>query len=80
MGPVLAGAQQILQFSMVDAEDGDTIGEVVVDEDTGLESAVVALGPGIKKRVSLNTHALQQKIQVLFSDLLLSLIFSRVHE
>jgi hypothetical protein len=64
MGPVLDGANQILQFSMVDAEDGDTLGEVVYDEDTGLESAVVALGPGVKKRVSLNTQALQQKKQV----------------
>jgi hypothetical protein len=66
MGPVLDGANQILQFSMVDAEDGDTLGEVVFDEETGLESAVVALGPGVKKRVSLNTHALQQKNQVGF--------------
>lgn len=72
MGPVLDGANQILQFSMVDAEDGDNLGEVVYDEDTGLESAVVALGPGVKKRVSLNTHALQQKNQVI-SSLSLSL-------
>jgi hypothetical protein len=49
---------------MSDAEDGDAVGEVVIDEETGLESAVVALGPGVKKRVSLNTHAMQQKNQV----------------
>lgn len=64
MTPVLSGASQIVQFSMVDAEEGDVLGEVVFDEDTGLESAVVAFGPGVKKRVSLNTHALQQKNQV----------------
>lgn len=61
MEPVLLGANSTIQFSMEDAEDGDTEGEVVVDEETGLESAVVSLGPGVKKRVSLNTHALQQK-------------------
>jgi hypothetical protein len=70
MEPVINGARQVIQFSMIDAEDGDAVGEVVIDEDTGLESAVVALGPGIKKRVSLNTHAMQQKNQV--SDLSIS--------
>lgn len=64
MTPVLTGANQVLQFSMVDAEDGDVLGEIVYDEDTGIESAVVAFGPGIKKRVSLNTQALRQKTQV----------------
>ena len=61
MEPVITGARSTIEFAMEDAEDGDTEGEVVVDEETGLESAVVSLGPGIKKRVSLNTHALQQK-------------------
>jgi hypothetical protein len=64
MDPILNGANQVIQFSMSDAEDGDAVGEVVIDEETGLESAVVALGPGVKKRVSLNTHAMQQKNQV----------------
>lgn len=64
MDPVLTGAGSVIQFSMEEAEDGDTEGEVIVDEETGLESAVVSLGPGIKKRVSLNTHGLQQKTLV----------------
>jgi hypothetical protein len=48
---------------MEDAEEGDAEGEVVRDEETGLESAVISLGAGIKKRVTLNTHAMQQKNQ-----------------
>ena len=38
--------------------------QVVHDEETGLESAVISLGAGVKKRVTLNTHAMQQKNQV----------------
>lgn len=34
------------------------------DEETGAESAVISLGGGVKKRVSLNTTAVQQKTQV----------------
>lgn len=63
MEPLLAGAKQEIQFSMVDAEEEDVEGEVVQDEDTGLESAVVSLGAGVRKRVTLNTHAVQQKNQ-----------------
>ena len=37
---------------------------MVHDEDTGLETAVISLGAGVRKRVTLNTHAMQQKSQV----------------
>ena len=37
-----------------------------VDEDTGLETLVVSLNGGAKKRVMMNTHALQQKTQVTY--------------
>jgi hypothetical protein len=63
MEPLLAGAKQEIQFTMVDAEEDDVEGEVIQDEDTGLESAVVTLGAGVRKRVTLNTHAVQQKNQ-----------------
>ena len=48
---------------MVDAEEDDVDGEVIQDEETGTESAVVSLGGGVRKRVTLNTHAVQQKNQ-----------------
>lgn len=63
MEPLLAGAKQEIQFSMVDAEEDDIEGEVIQDEETGTESAVVSLGAGVRKRVTLNTHAVQQKNQ-----------------
>lgn len=63
MDPLLAGAKQEIQFSMVDALEDDVDGEVIQDEDTGTESAVVSLGAGVRKRVTLNTHAVQQKNQ-----------------
>ena len=63
MEPLLAGAKQEIQFTMVDAEEDDIEGEVIQDEDTGLESAVVSLGGGVRKRVTMNTHAVQQKNQ-----------------
>jgi len=63
MEPLLAGAKQEIQFSMVDAQEDDVDGEVIQDEDTGTESAVVSLGAGVRKRVTLNTHAVQQKNQ-----------------
>jgi deoxyhypusine synthase len=37
---------------------------VVRDDENGTESAVISLGGGVKKRVTLNTHAVQQKNQV----------------
>lgn len=63
MEPLLAGAKQEIQFSMVDAEEDDIDGDVIQDEETGTESAVVSLGAGMRKRVTLNTHAVQQKNQ-----------------
>ena len=63
MTPMLAGANQQISFSMVDAEEGDDEGENVYDEETGTESAVISVGAGVKKRVTLNTHAVQQKNQ-----------------
>ena len=38
--------------------------KVSIDEDTGLETMVIPLGGGVKKRITLNTHAVQQKAQV----------------
>jgi hypothetical protein len=63
MTPLLHGANRTIECTIVDALDDDVEGEVQVDEDTGLETAVVTLGAGVKKRVSLNTHAVQQKNQ-----------------
>lgn len=63
MNPLLAGANQVIQFSMTDAYEDDVEGEVSRNEETGLESTVICLGAGIKKRVTLNTTALQQKQQ-----------------
>ncbi|KAJ1437419.1 armadillo-type protein [Ochromonadaceae sp. CCMP2298] len=60
---LLQGARQDVQFSMTDADEDAVLGDVVQDEDTGTESAVVSLGAGVKKLVSLNTHAVQQKNQ-----------------
>ena len=63
MIPLLAGATQEIQFSMVDADEDENEGEVTHDDETGTESAVISLGAGVKKRVTLNTHAVQQKNQ-----------------
>lgn len=81
MTPLLVGATQVIQFSMEDAGEDDTVGEVtdndferfinisrhqvVHNEDTGTDSAVVELPGGLKKRISLNTHAVEQKNKVL---------------
>lgn len=64
MAPLLAGANQDIQFSLEDADDDEVEGEVTHNEETGTQSAVIALGSGTKKRVTLNTHAVQQKSQV----------------
>eukprot|EP01041_Mallomonas_annulata_P004670 gene4670-9261_t len=62
--PVLVGATQEIKFSMEDADDAvDDDGEVEQDEETGLQTAIISLGGGVKKRVTLNTHAVQQKNQ-----------------
>ena len=63
MPALLVGATQEIHFSMVDAEEDDTEGEVIRDDDAGTESAVISLGSGVRKRVTLNTHAVQQKNQ-----------------
>mmetsp|Transcript_38631 Transcript_38631/g.39326 ORF Transcript_38631/g.39326 Transcript_38631/m.39326 type:complete len:592 (-) Transcript_38631:23-1798(-) len=63
IGPVLTGANQQIDFSMVDADEGEEEGDVVQDEETGVQSAVISLGGGVRKRVTLNTHAIQQKNQ-----------------
>ncbi len=61
--PLLAGARQEVNFSMEDVDDDETEGEVIVDEETGVESTIVSFGAGVKKRVSINTHAMQQRTQ-----------------
>eukprot|EP01038_Epipyxis_sp_PR26KG_P010303 gene10303-13849_t len=63
MEPLLRGATQEIKFSMVDADIDDLEGEVIRDDEEGTESAVVSLGGGVKKRVTLNTHAVQEKNQ-----------------
>lgn len=64
MGPLLAGAAQQIQFTMEDVGDEDEDdGELARDEEAGTDSAVISLGGGVKKRVTLNTHAVQQKAQ-----------------
>lgn len=49
---------------MEDVDEEEASGEVARDEATGLDSAVISLGGGVTKRVTLNTHAVQQKTQV----------------
>ena len=63
MTPVFTGAAQVIQFSMVDADDDQEDGEAEHDEDAGTDSAVINLGNGVRKKVTLNTHAVQQKAQ-----------------
>jgi hypothetical protein len=60
---LLRGANQPTNFSMTDADADEVEGEVTIDEDTGNETTVVAIAAGMKKRVSMNTHAVQQKNQ-----------------
>jgi hypothetical protein len=47
-----------LTITSQDEEEGTT-----ENEDTGLESTVISLGAGVKKRVTLNTAVVQQKLQ-----------------
>ena len=74
MVPLLAGATQDIKFSMEDANDDDVEGEIEHDEDNRTESTVVSFN-GIKKKVTMNTHAVQQKDQAakLFYEFGLSL-------
>ena len=64
MDIILTGANQKINFSMIDANDDDVEGEITIDEETGNQCTVVAFGAGNKKKVSINTIALQQKQQV----------------
>jgi len=61
MAPLLAAATQEVECSIVDAGVEDTEDDVCVDEETGTNSMVFDFGAGVKKRVTLNTHAVQQK-------------------
>lgn len=60
---LLTGAKQELQFTAEEAGEDDVAGEVTYDEDTNTESTVVEVAAGVKLRMSLNTHAAQQKKQ-----------------
>lgn len=60
---LITGANQELQLSAEEAGEDDVAGEVVYDEETHTESTVVEVGAGVKIRMSLNTHAAQQKKQ-----------------
>ena len=63
MRPLIQGASRNVDCSIEDALDNDVEGEVHEDEETGLQSAVVSLGAGQKKRITLNTHAVHQRSQ-----------------
>eukprot|EP01035_Chromulina_nebulosa_P019616 gene19616-25525_t len=78
---ILQVANQKIDITMTDADDDDVEGEITVDEDTGNESTVIKLGLGVKKRVTMNTHAVQQKLQatrllVEFANNLKSVLFA----
>jgi importin-5 len=60
---ILSGANQDLQFNAEEVGEDEASGDVVVDEDAGTESKVVDFGAGIKIKMSMNTHAAQQKKQ-----------------
>ena len=62
LGAIIAGAIQEIRFSMEDVQDGEEEeDEVDYDEESRTQSAVITLGGGVRKRVTLNTHAVQQK-------------------
>ncbi len=63
MTPLLEGANRTIECTIVDATEDDVEGEVNEDEETGLQTAVIAFGAGMKKKVTLNTHAVQTKNQ-----------------
>jgi hypothetical protein len=64
MTPLLAVSNQVITFTMEDADDDDVTGETYLDEDCGTETAIIAIGGGQKKKCTLNIHAVQQKNQV----------------
>jgi hypothetical protein len=64
MATVIRGATQEIQFSMedvLDEEDEDDVENA--DGEQRVQSAIISLGGGVRKRVTLNTHAVQQKNQ-----------------
>ena len=71
MGPILKATIQEIQFTMVDVVEGEEEEEENEDEDEGqtggeerrTHTAVISLGGGVRKRVTLNTFAVQQKAQ-----------------
>jgi len=60
MGPLLEGANRVIEFSMTNATEEEAAAEAEHDETTGMDSAVIPIA-GVYKRVTLNTHAVQQK-------------------
>lgn len=66
MGPLLIGARVDIQFSIEDVaeeEEDEAVNTVTHDEDTHIDSTIINIGGGIKKKITLNTHAVQQKQQ-----------------
>ena len=66
MGPLLVGANVDIQFTMEDLSEEDedeAVNTVSHDEDTNIDSTIINIGGGIKKKITLNTHAVQQKQQ-----------------
>jgi hypothetical protein len=66
MASLLEGANTDTQFCVEDADESDDVGEVSYDEEKGTESTVISVGSGSKKRITLNTHALETKNKVHF--------------
>lgn len=64
MPSVLNAASAVVQFTMEDADDNAAVGEPTIDEDTGIETMVIALQGGARKKVTMNTFAVQQRTQV----------------
>jgi len=60
MDPLLAAATKIISIVIEDANEEDADADLERDEDTGMDTTVVNFA-GVFKRVSLNTHAVQQK-------------------
>ena len=60
MPPLIEGTSQKIDFAMEDATEEEAQAEAEHDEETGMDSAVINFG-GMYKRVTLNTHAVQQK-------------------
>jgi hypothetical protein len=73
MASLLEGANTDTQFCVEDADESDDVGEVSYDEEKGTESTVISVGSGSKKRITLNTHALETKNKVHFFRLLSSI-------